>query len=222
MRILWLALAWLALCNSAHAAPVQFAIDLAFPPLSQNIGIANFVVLGPQPGAGLVRFDDSLLDAGGADSFVAFSQLQDFQIAVPVTKREAIVRPDGSVLIVPGAVTFERAGLASFLPPFTGHAITSDCSGFAPAPDCGLLFTGRMFSGFQGSVISSPTGPNDFQVVLFGQSTQLFATWNSSSLGDSTVRLREVAPVPEPSTWAILGLGALAIAWTRRRHSDPD
>lgn len=201
----WGILASFLIAAPVQAAPVSFAIDLLFPPIN---GTGDpFEAGGPQPGAGAIHFDDTLLN--GADAFVPFSQITSFNLNLMVST----FNNDGMLVVTPAFTT--SFGLETF------RGANSSCTG---APDCGLLFSGTSFQGFQGRFVSDTTpsfGISFIDRLTFFDSSIAFED-GVQGLGQGLVSLRyesgSLAPVPEPSSWAMIGVCGLMVGWASRKR----
>jgi hypothetical protein len=199
MRFAWALLGLVLLAGPVHAAPVTFAIDLLFPPAPPNISEpGRFIAVGPQFNAGTLSFED-VLSSGTAQSLIPFEDLTSFQLNAVLTSFD----PQN-----PGTTTISFTERI-FEPSFGNTCV------LGPG-QCGLVFAGRQFFGFQGSFADRGT-------LLFPGGNLLNLAGQFDDFGTGFTQLRELsaAPVPEPSTWGILGLGVLIVAgraWMARRR----
>jgi hypothetical protein len=201
MRYGWGFVAWLLIAAPAHAAPVSFAIDLVFPAFGGIGSAGQELAIGPMPNAGLVTFEDIL---GIGETVVPFESVQFFSLEVLLTD------------IDPGLPDNPPQSFGGVLVGGSGPVpnIFKDPNSICESPVCGFRFSGRQFTGFEG-FLRQGVGFNFTDDVVLP--VRMF-----DSLGAGTATLRELAsaaPVPEPSTWAILALGGLLAGRAYRKRT---
>jgi hypothetical protein len=186
------------LCGSVQAASVAFSIDGIFTPVVNPIEES---AVGFVPDLGRVVFERG--DVGPDEEyFVALSDLTLFDLDIPITNTR----------------TGEPAGSFAFSLPDLQSGSCTD------AAVCGLDFTGNSFSGFRGSIGAGEGFLGNDLLRLSG--TMLGIDTGFDPLASGTLRFNYLGkldtanPVPEPSSWAMMGASALLAGfWMSRRRN---
>src|SRR5262245_18816980 len=197
MYYLLVVLASLMLSGRAHAVPVEFTVDLAFRSREDTVPSQS----GFLANAGFIHFDSELLAPTGT-SLVPFSRLSSFQLAVP------------TFFFIPGPTQFDLDDVqAQFV----------SCRVEIPGEEaCGLVFAGGSFQGFQGFFVTLPNQDGrELGLGSIGGVSPQIATRAPflRTEASGTVTLRSAAPVPEPSSWAMIGVCGLLAGWAYRRKA---
>jgi hypothetical protein len=122
-------------------------------------------------------------------------------------------------------VTFEVDRLNGNLDPalsFYSGTTSADTSGFsAGASWGGLTFLGSLDDEHPPFMTPGPDGDpfGSFVLASTGSYTVVVGGGNSTDAGNYPYRLTVTvaAPIPEPSVWAMFGLGLAGVGWARRR-----
>jgi hypothetical protein len=186
------ALVLLAAPTLAKAYPLDYAIDLSF--LDSGYDESPYAYSGTYLGAGRFSVDATLL-RGGGNTLVSFAQVSDFSFSLP-------------------GVTIGKEDLGK------GTCVTA-----ALLPFCGLFFSGTTPLGFVGQYSIAGGG---YSLRLDNTSGGLFDPspgFNTVSFDDLDPRFNvsvavadvSLRPVPEPSSIAVLGIGALVLGFAWRR-----
>jgi hypothetical protein len=196
MRYVWGLLGSLLICSPAQAAPVQFSITGIFHPIDNPI---ELTASGFQPDIGNLVFDrDASLGAGDRFS-VGLEELQEFDLMVP------LVNPRTGES--QGSFAFAIGGFSPFR-----------CVGDQA---CGLTFQGNSFTGFQGTIGAGGRIIGDSPLLTLNGFGGLTLDTGLDAIASGVLAFEYegvVSPVPEPSSWAILGIGALAAGWAYRKR----
>ena len=175
---------------SAHAALLQYSVSLDGP--SESPANAS-----PGIGSGTVNYDDS---AHTLQLQVSFSGLTGTTTA--------------SHIHAPTASPFSgTAGVATTTPSFAGFPLGVTSGSYSDTLDLTAA------SSYNPAFITANGGtPAGAESALAAAMAGGEAYWNihSSTFGGGEIR-GFLVPVPEPSTLAVLGLGAGALVWRRRR-----
>ncbi|HKI72141.1 MAG TPA: CHRD domain-containing protein [Verrucomicrobiae bacterium] len=175
---------------SAQAALLQYSVSLDGP--SESPANAS-----PGIGSGTVNYDDS---AHTLQLQVSFSGLTGTTTA--------------SHIHAPTASPFSgTANVATTVPSFAGFPLGVTSGSYSDTLDLTLA------SSYNPAFISANGGtPAGAESALAAAMAGGEAYWNihSSTFGGGEIR-GFLVPVPEPSTLAVLGLGAGALVWRRRR-----
>ena len=177
---------------SAHAALLQYSVSLDGP--SESPANAS-----PGIGSGTVNYDDS---AHTLQLQVSFSGLTGTTTA--------------SHIHAPTASPFSgTAGVATTTPSFAGFPLGVTSGSYSDTLDLTAA------SSYNPAFITANGGtPAGAESALAAAMAGGKAYWNihSSTFGGGEIR-GFLVPVPEPSTVALLGLGAGALVWRLRRRT---
>ncbi len=98
------------------------------------------------------------------------------------------------------------------------HIHGSDTS--FPGTDAGVLFNlNNVPNDSHSGTLSGTTAALNAQQLNWLQIGTLYANIHSTSFPGGEIR-GQILPVPEPSTWALMGFGALGMLWSLRRRKS--
>jgi hypothetical protein len=117
--------------------------------------------------------------------------------------------PDGGVVSLTGGVTFDPGEIIFGIQTHTPLLYSTD----GPFGDPGVMYPGAFIAT---RAFDSLPGPADMVTIAGDLNSAIFAL--TAELAVDQARIFTI-PVPEPSSAALLGVGAVLLGWIRRRRA---